>query len=129
MVFLKFKPCNFLQLKIIFSFISKIIENKFGFQRRSIHVYKYYLFLFSTGNPLLTSKVNILINVLDVNEFPPEISVPYETAVCENAKPGQVWCQYSEQSVCSGLYVYALSFKSRQKYTGVYLFSCIRYLY
>ncbi|KAL4822929.1 hypothetical protein H8958_014703, partial [Nasalis larvatus] len=42
------------------------------------------------GNPLLTSKVNILINVLDVNEFPPEISVPYETAVCENAKPGQI---------------------------------------
>ncbi|TKC45549.1 hypothetical protein EI555_009381, partial [Monodon monoceros] len=41
-------------------------------------------------NPLLTSRVNILINVLDVNEFPPEISVPYETAVCENAKPGQI---------------------------------------
>ncbi|KAI4561389.1 hypothetical protein MJT46_012079 [Ovis ammon polii x Ovis aries] len=35
-------------------------------------------------------RVNILINVLDVNEFPPEISVPYETAVCENAKPGQI---------------------------------------
>lgn len=46
--------------------------------------------MFLTGNPLLTSRVNILINVLDVNEFPPEISVPYETAVCENAKPGQV---------------------------------------
>ncbi|KAB0396367.1 hypothetical protein E2I00_014375 [Balaenoptera physalus] len=47
-------------------------------------------FMFLTGNPLLTSRVNILINVLDVNEFPPEISVPYETAVCENAKPGQI---------------------------------------
>ncbi|KAJ8794146.1 hypothetical protein J1605_019060 [Eschrichtius robustus] len=47
-------------------------------------------FIFLTGNPLLTSRVNILINVLDVNEFPPEISVPYETAVCENAKPGQI---------------------------------------
>lgn len=43
------------------------------------------------GNPLLTSKVNVIINVLDVNEFPPEISVPYETSVCENAKPGQVF--------------------------------------
>lgn len=51
-------------------------------------------FMFLTGNPLLTSRVNILINVLDVNEFPPEISVPYETAVCENAKPGQVSYQY-----------------------------------
>lgn len=46
--------------------------------------------MFLTGNPLLTSKVNVLINVLDVNEFPQEIPVPYETAVCENAKPGQV---------------------------------------
>ncbi|KAK2117673.1 Cadherin-12 [Saguinus oedipus] len=45
--------------------------------------------MLNQGNPSLTSKVNILINVLDVNEFPPEISVPYETAVCENAKPGQ----------------------------------------
>ncbi|XP_024434281.2 cadherin-12 [Desmodus rotundus] len=42
------------------------------------------------SNTLLTSKVNILINVLDVNEFPPEIAVPYETSVCENAKPGQI---------------------------------------
>lgn len=46
---------------------------------------------FLIGNPLLTSKVNVIINVLDVNEFPPEISVPYETSVCENAKPGQVF--------------------------------------
>ncbi|KAM9228580.1 cadherin-12 isoform 2-T2 [Leptosomus discolor] len=42
------------------------------------------------SNPQLTSKVIVIINVLDVNEFPPEISVPYETSVCENAKPGQV---------------------------------------
>lgn len=40
---------------------------------------------------MLTSKVNVIINILDVNEFPPEISVPYETSVCENAKPGQVF--------------------------------------
>lgn len=55
--------------------------------------------MFSTGNPLLTSKVNILINVLDVNEFPPEIAAPYETAVCENAKPGQVSYQYCSECV------------------------------
>ncbi|NXP73181.1 CAD12 protein, partial [Ramphastos sulfuratus] len=42
------------------------------------------------GNPLLSSRVNVVINVLDVNEFPPEISVPYETSVCENARAGQV---------------------------------------
>ena len=59
--------------------------------------------MFSTGNPLLSSKVNILINVLDVNEFPPEISVPYETAVCENAKPGQVSYQYCWLIACQDL--------------------------
>lgn len=81
--------------------------------------------MYSTGNPLLTSKVNILINVLDVNEFPPEISVPYETAVCENAKPGQVCSQYSSQTVYNDLYVYVLSFKSRQKYTRVSYFPAL----
>ncbi|XP_059947586.1 cadherin-12 isoform X2 [Mesoplodon densirostris] len=52
--------------------------------------YNFSIIASKVSNPLLTSRVNILINVLDVNEFPPEISVPYETAVCENAKPGQI---------------------------------------
>ncbi|XP_063307907.1 cadherin-12 [Pelobates fuscus] len=42
------------------------------------------------NNPQLTSFVQIIINVLDVNEFPPEVSVPYETSVCETAKAGQI---------------------------------------
>lgn len=44
----------------------------------------------STGNPQLTSSVNVIIHVLDVNEFAPEVTIPYETSVCENAKPRQV---------------------------------------
>ncbi|NP_001304157.1 cadherin-12 isoform 2 precursor [Homo sapiens] len=58
--------------------------------RESTAQYNFSIIASKVSNPLLTSKVNILINVLDVNEFPPEISVPYETAVCENAKPGQI---------------------------------------
>ncbi|XP_012869320.1 PREDICTED: cadherin-12 [Dipodomys ordii] len=58
--------------------------------RESTAQYNFSVIASKVSNPLLTSKVNILINVLDVNEFPPEISVPYETAVCENAKPGQI---------------------------------------
>ncbi|XP_051038539.1 cadherin-12 [Phodopus roborovskii] len=58
--------------------------------RESMAQYNFSIIASKVSNPLLTSKVNILINVLDVNEFPPEISVPYETAVCENAKPGQI---------------------------------------
>ncbi|XP_074135187.1 cadherin-12 isoform X4 [Sminthopsis crassicaudata] len=58
--------------------------------RESTPQYNLSIIASKISNPSLTSKVNVLINVLDVNEFPPEISVPYETAVCENAKPGQV---------------------------------------
>ncbi|KAM9308538.1 cadherin-12 isoform 2-T2 [Gastrophryne carolinensis] len=42
------------------------------------------------SNPQLTSLVRIIINVLDVNEFAPEVTVTYETSVCENARPGQI---------------------------------------
>ncbi|XP_023594650.1 cadherin-12 isoform X2 [Trichechus manatus latirostris] len=58
--------------------------------RESTSQYNFSIIASKVSNPLLTSKVNVLINVLDVNEFPPEISVPYDTAVCENAKPGQI---------------------------------------
>ncbi|XP_053570587.1 cadherin-12 isoform X1 [Bombina bombina] len=42
------------------------------------------------NSPHLTSLVSIIINILDVNEFPPEVFVPYDISVCENAKAGQV---------------------------------------
>ncbi|KAM3679517.1 cadherin-12 isoform 2-T2 [Ammospiza maritima maritima] len=58
--------------------------------RESTAQYNLSIIASKVSNPPLTSKVNVIINVLDVNEFPPEISVPYETSVCENAKPGQV---------------------------------------
>ncbi|KAL0966088.1 hypothetical protein UPYG_G00290730 [Umbra pygmaea] len=42
------------------------------------------------NNPLLSSIVTVTVNVLDVNEFPPELDIPFDTFVCENAKVGQV---------------------------------------
>uniref|UniRef100_A0AAV2JZB2 Cadherin-12 n=1 Tax=Knipowitschia caucasica TaxID=637954 RepID=A0AAV2JZB2_KNICA len=42
------------------------------------------------NNPLLFSKVSVLVEVLDVNEFPPELFVPSESYVCEEARAGQV---------------------------------------
>ncbi|KAF7692864.1 cadherin-12a isoform X1 [Silurus meridionalis] len=42
------------------------------------------------NDPLLYSRVDVVITVLDVNEFPPELSSPYEVFVCEDAKVGQV---------------------------------------
>ena len=43
----------------------------------------------SADNPLLTTKVTVTVNVLDVNEFPPELALPFDTFVCENTKVGQ----------------------------------------
>lgn len=34
--------------------------------------------------------MSLRIRVLDVNDNPPELATPYEAAVCEDAKPGQV---------------------------------------
>ncbi|XP_058228727.1 cadherin-12a isoform X2 [Hemibagrus wyckioides] len=42
------------------------------------------------NNPQLFTRVSVSITVLDVNEFPPELSSPYEAFVCEDAKVGQV---------------------------------------
>ncbi|NXG41119.1 CAD12 protein, partial [Psilopogon haemacephalus] len=58
--------------------------------RESTAQYNFSIIASKVSNPLLASRVNVVINILDVNEFPPEISVPYETSVCENAKAGQV---------------------------------------
>ncbi|XP_030360597.1 cadherin-12 isoform X1 [Strigops habroptila] len=58
--------------------------------RESAAQYNFSIIASKVSNPQLTSKVNVIVNILDVNEFPPEISVPYETSVCENAKTGQV---------------------------------------
>ncbi|XP_054870002.1 cadherin-12-like [Amphiprion ocellaris] len=42
------------------------------------------------NNPLLSAKVSVTVNVLDVNEFPPELAIPSDTFVCENSRIGQV---------------------------------------
>lgn len=35
------------------------------------------------------------IRILDVNDNPPELATPYEAAVCEDAKPGEVGQEHS----------------------------------
>ncbi|NXD26053.1 CAD22 protein, partial [Spelaeornis formosus] len=36
------------------------------------------------------SRTSLRIRILDVNDNPPELATPYEAAVCEDAKPGQL---------------------------------------
>lgn len=57
-----------------------------------------YSLLLSADSPVLTSRVAITVQVLDINEFPPELASPYETFVCENAKAGQVCLQLLRQN-------------------------------
>ncbi|XP_036374295.1 cadherin-12-like [Megalops cyprinoides] len=58
--------------------------------RESIAQHNISIVATKVNNPVLTSKVAVTVHVLDVNEFPPEFAVPYETFVCENVKVGQV---------------------------------------
>lgn len=63
---------------------------------------------FVSDNHSQVSRASLRIRILDVNDNPPELATPYEAAVCEDAKPGQVasvpqpfsWVSISD---CSGL--------------------------
>lgn len=44
----------------------------------------------TADNHAQLSRASLRIRILDVNDNPPELATPYEAAVCEDAKPGQV---------------------------------------
>ncbi|XP_025788393.1 LOW QUALITY PROTEIN: cadherin-22 [Puma concolor] len=44
----------------------------------------------SADNHAQLSRASLRIRILDVNDNPPELATPYEAAVCEDAKPGQL---------------------------------------
>lgn len=58
--------------------------------RESIAQHNISVVATKVNNPVLTSRVAVSVHVLDINEFPPELAMPYETFVCETAKIGQV---------------------------------------
>ncbi|XP_028823015.1 cadherin-12-like isoform X2 [Denticeps clupeoides] len=58
--------------------------------RESIAQHNISIVATKINNPVLSSRVAVTIHVNDVNEFPPEFAIPYETFVCESAKVGQV---------------------------------------
>lgn len=43
-----------------------------------------------SDNPAQVSRTVLRIRILDVNDNPPELALPYEAAICEDAKPGEV---------------------------------------
>lgn len=48
------------------------------------------LSLSAPDNPGLLSHVPVTVQVLDVNDNPPEIATDEEVIVCESSRPGQV---------------------------------------
>ncbi|XP_052467836.1 cadherin-12 [Carassius gibelio] len=58
--------------------------------RESIAQHNISVVATKVNNPVLTSKVAVTVHVLDINEYTPELAMPYETFVCESAKVGQV---------------------------------------
>ncbi|XP_043921673.1 cadherin-12-like [Protopterus annectens] len=70
--------------------VEGIIATNELLDRESIAQHNISVIATKVSNPLLSSHVPVIIHVLDVNEFPPEMSVPSETVVCENAKSGQI---------------------------------------
>ncbi|XP_020323112.1 cadherin-12a isoform X1 [Oncorhynchus kisutch] len=58
--------------------------------RESNRQHNIFVVATKVNNPLLSNKVTVTVNVLDVNEFPPELTILFDTFVCENAKVGQV---------------------------------------
>eukprot|EP00062_Callorhinchus_milii_P010668 gi/632955820/ref/XP_007893653.1/ PREDICTED: cadherin-12 [Callorhinchus milii] len=58
--------------------------------REDVSQYSISVIAQKLSNPDLISRVNVTIQVLDVNEYAPELAVPYENLMCENAKNGQI---------------------------------------
>lgn len=61
--------------------------------RFTLGFYLFCLFFFSfsaSDNPSLLSHVPVTVQVLDVNDNPPEIATDEEAIVCESSRPGQV---------------------------------------
>lgn len=52
-------------------------------------------FLSAPDNPSLLSHVPVTVQVLDVNDNPPEVATDGEVIVCESSRPGQVSIQDS----------------------------------
>ncbi|KAK7926354.1 hypothetical protein WMY93_008664 [Mugilogobius chulae] len=43
----------------------------------------------SSENHAMVSHTTVSIRILDVNDNPPELALPYEASICEDTKPGQ----------------------------------------
>ncbi|XP_066480857.1 cadherin-22 [Tiliqua scincoides] len=61
-----------------------------GLDREAAGWHNITILAMEADNPAQVSRMSLRIHILDVNDNPPELATPYEAAVCEDAKPGQL---------------------------------------
>ncbi|XP_029412787.1 cadherin-22 isoform X2 [Nannospalax galili] len=61
-----------------------------GLDRETAGWHNITVLAMEADNHAQLSKASLRIRILDVNDNPPELATPYEAAVCEDAKPGQL---------------------------------------
>ncbi|KAJ6655534.1 hypothetical protein lerEdw1_005005 [Lerista edwardsae] len=61
-----------------------------GLDREAAGWHNITVLAMEADNPAQVSRTTLRIRILDVNDNPPELATPYEAAVCEDAKPGQL---------------------------------------
>ncbi|XP_056668344.1 LOW QUALITY PROTEIN: cadherin-22 [Monodelphis domestica] len=61
-----------------------------GLDRETAGWHNITVLAMEADNHSQVSRASLQIRILDVNDNPPELATPYEAAVCEDAKPGQL---------------------------------------
>ncbi|XP_008013599.2 cadherin-22 [Chlorocebus sabaeus] len=61
-----------------------------GLDRETAGWHNITVLAMEADNHAQLSRASLRIRILDVNDNPPELATPYEAAVCEDAKPGQL---------------------------------------
>ncbi|KFO32413.1 Cadherin-22 [Fukomys damarensis] len=61
-----------------------------GLDRETAGWHNITVLAMEADNQAQLSRASLRIRILDVNDNPPELATPYEAAVCEDAKPGQL---------------------------------------
>ncbi|XP_008569828.1 PREDICTED: cadherin-22, partial [Galeopterus variegatus] len=61
-----------------------------GLDRETAGWHNITVLAMEADNHAQLSRASLRIRILDVNDNPPELATPYEAAICEDAKPGQL---------------------------------------
>ncbi|XP_048868425.1 cadherin-18 [Brienomyrus brachyistius] len=69
---------------------SGVIKTTQSLDREEMAWYNITVMASEVDNPSLVSHVPIMVQVLDVNDNPPEVATDSEVIVCESSRPGQV---------------------------------------